>query len=591
MLRAEIVGSHGVVASSHWAATTVAVGVLEAGGNAFDAAVACGFALHAVQPHQNGPGGEAPAVFWSASEQRARVLSGQGPAPAAASIEVFAGLGLDRVPGTGLLAATVPAAVGSWLLLLEHYGSWELRDVLAPAIGIMTTGFSPGAQLVATLDEAVDMFAAHWPSSHAQWAGARADALAGRLVRNPALADCYTRLLAEARGPSREARILAARRAWYEGFVAEAVDRSMRTPRADSSGEPHGGLLTGDDLAGWRPTLEEPVGAGYRDWQLWKPGAWSQGPVLLQQLAMLEGWEPSELEPGSADAIHLVTEVSKLAFADREAWYGDSQESREALPLLLDPEYARRRRSLVTDRASSELRPGRPGGRAPRLPQYRHAVPGAGGPAGTGEPTRLSSRNHEAGPVYGDTCHLDVADRWGNVVSATPSGGWLQSSPAVEDLGFSLGTRAQMFWLEPGLPSSLEPGRRPRTTLSPTLAQRDGESLSFGTPGGDQQDQWTLTVFLGVADHGLSLREALALPRHHSEHAPSSFYPREALPNRLVVEAGIAPEVRESLRARGHEVEVVDDGSLGKVTMAAGRNGRLRAAADARSGEPSAAGR
>jgi gamma-glutamyltranspeptidase/glutathione hydrolase len=200
---------------------------------------------------------------------------------------------------------------------------------------------------------------------------------------------------------------------------------------------------------------------------------------------------------------------------------------------------------------------------------------------GTGEPTR------------GDTCHLDVADRWGNLVSATPSGGWLQSSPALLDLGFCLGTRAQMFWLEPGLPASLVPGKRPRTTLSPSLAvHEDGTVLSFGTPGGDQQDQWSLEFFLAHAAFGLSLQAAIDAPMFHTAHFPSSFYPRDAEPRRVEIEARAPAATIAGLRERGHDVVVTEDWSLGRLSaVSRAPDGLLRAAANPRGMQGYALGR
>jgi gamma-glutamyltranspeptidase/glutathione hydrolase len=275
--------------------------------------------------------------------------------------------------------------------------------------------------------------------------------------------------------------------------------------------------------------------------------------------------------------VHTITECAKLAFADREAWYGDPDFVDVPLELLLSREYADERRALVGDEASAELRPGRPDGREPRLPTAQGAAAHA---PGLGEPTR------------GDTCHLDVVDRNGNAVSATPSGGWLHGSPILPGLGFCLGTRAQMFWLEEGLPSSLGPRRRPRTTLSPTIARRDGETIAFGTPGGDQQDQWSLVFFLSLVHFGLNAQEAIDAPMFHTEHFPESFYPRTARPRTLQLEARFDREAAEELARRGHLVELQEPWSLGRLS-AAGRDGDgvLYAAANPRGMQGYAVGR
>jgi gamma-glutamyltranspeptidase/glutathione hydrolase len=346
----------------------------------------------------------------------------------------------------------------------------------------------------------------------------------------------------------------------------------------DSSGERHAGLLAEEDLHGWAPTWEEPVSVDYHGYDVFKAGPWSQAPVFLQQLRLLEGFDLAGLAPAGTEYVHVVTECAKLAFADREAWYGDPDFADVPLADLLSREYADVRRRLVGDEASPELRPGSPGGREPRLAQPIGEVPVA---PGVGEPTR------------GDTVHLDVVDRFGNMVSATPSGGWLWGAPVIPSLGFCLGTRAQMFWLDEGLPNSLEPGKRPRTTLSPTVAGRDGKpALALGTPGGDQQDQWTLHAFLGHVHHDLDLQAAIDAPEHHTEAFPSSFYPRETRPRHVAVEERAGPETAEGLRRRGHEVEVSGPWTLGRVTAVGREPGAiLKAAANPRGRQGYAAGR
>ena len=603
--RPELAGSFGMVAGTHWLATQTGMSVLERGGNAFDAAVAAGFVLQVAEPHLNGPGGDLPVVLWSAADRRVHVVCGQGTAPAAATPEAFAGLGLDAVPGTGLLAAVVPGAFGAWTLLLQRFGTWRLRDVLEPAIGYARDGVPVLPRVAATLEGLAGMFTGEWTTSAATYLdGGRAPAPWTRL-RLGVLADTYERLVAaaEAAGGDRDAQLEAARDAWYRGFVAEAVDDFCRTTSwLDTSGERHGGLLTGDDLAGWEPTLEAPVSARYRDAEVFKTGPWGQGPVLLQQLRMLDALGlPDALDVRDPAWVHAWLEVAKLAFADRDAWYGDPRAADVPLADLLSDAYARERAALVDPAAASgEQRPGAPGGREPAFP---HALPawleGSGDvPAafGTGEPTRAPEPVAEPLAERGDTCHLDVVDRWGNLVSATPSGGWLQSSPVVPELGFPLGTRGQMFWLQPGLPSTLRPGARPRTTLSPSLALRDGEPwLAFGTPGGDQQDQWSL-LFALRAVHGprgvaQALQAALDAPMLHSEHMVASFYPRRSVPNRAVLEDRWPAGTMAGLRRLGHDVEVTGGWSLGRLSAVARDGEWLRAAADPRGSQGYAAGR
>jgi gamma-glutamyltranspeptidase/glutathione hydrolase len=332
--------------------------------------------------------------------------------------------------------------------------------------------------------------------------------------------------------------------------------------------------------------------------------------VFLQQLALLAGFDVTAMEPGSAEFIHTVVEGAKLAFADREAWYGDPHFTDVPLEDLLSTQYNDERRQLITGTASPDLRPGRPGGREIRLPEFtngpfdtsefdfdgRRRMRGTGDPGidpATGEPLGRST-HAQAQPQAkrGDTCHLDVADRWGNVVSATPSGGWLQSSPVIPSLGFCLGTRGQMFTLTPGLPATIAPGKRPRTTLTPTLALREGEPyLAFGTPGGDQQDQWTLAFFLNHAVFGMNLQQAIDFPAFHSAHMPSSFYPRESHRLRMDVEERVGSTVIDELRGRGHDVHVQPPWSLGRISAVARNHGMLYAAANARGMQGYAVGR
>jgi len=559
--RPEIRGTFGVVASTHWIASAVGMSVLERGGNAFDAAAAAGFTLQVVEPHLNGPLGEAPILVWSEANRSCDMICGQGVAPAAATIAKFRGLGLELIPGTGLLAACVPGAFGAWMQLVRNYGTMPLAEILGPAIGYAENGYPAVDRIGMTVATVAELFRREWPSSAAVYLPNGAPPQPGRLFRNPTLAATYRRILAEAGDGRREGQIERARNAWYRGFVAEAIDRFCRRERVlDSSGRRHLGLLTGDDMAGWEAPVEPPLTLDYWDYTVAKGGPWGQGPVLLQQLALLKGFDLDELDPLGPDFVHLVVECAKLAFADREAWYGDPDYVEVPMGALLGADYNNGRRRLISDHASLQLRPGRPDDRMPRIlvGGLEATLPAAG----IGEPTVT-----EHGLVAGDTCHLDVIDRWGNMVSATPSGGWLQSSPVIPELGFCLGTRMQMFWLEEGLPASLAPGKRPRSTLSPSMAFKDGEPyLAFGTPGGDQQDQWSTLMFLHHVHHGMNLQEAIDCPAFHIEHMPSSFYPRTAQPGVVGLESRFPEATRNALAHRGHRLRVGDAWSEGRLS-------------------------
>ena len=584
--RPEIRGTFGVVASTHWLASAVGMSILEKGGNAFDAAAAAGFTLQVVEPSTNGPLGEAPMLVWSEANHRCDMICGQGVAPAAATIAKFRALGLDLIPGTGLLAAAVPAAFGAWMRLLRDYGTMPLAEILAPAIGYAENGYPMARRISETIGVVADMFRRYWPSSAAVYLPGGAPPVAGRLFRNPTLAATYRRVLAEAGDGARERQIEGARAAWYRGFVAAAIDRFCRVEEVmDSSGRRHYGLLTGDDLARWEVPVEAPLTFDYRGYTVAKGGPWSQGPVFLQQLALLQGFDLDDLDPLGPDFVHLVVECAKLAFADREAWYGDPGFVEVPMRTLLGAAYNDARRKLVGDGASLELRPGRPEGREPRV--LVGGLEAVIADAGIGEPVTSA-----LGVVAGDTCHIDVVDRWGNMVSATPSGGWLQSSPAIPGLGFCLGSRAQMFWLEPGLPASLAPGKRPRTTLSPSLAFKAGQPyLAFGTPGGDYQDQWSLTFFLRHVHHGMNLQESIDAPMFHTDHMPSSFWPRSWQPASLTAEARLPAKTIAALRRKGHRVTVSDDWSQGRLAAVAQVDGMLKAAANPRGMQGYAVGR
>ena len=588
--RPEIVGTFGVVASTHWQASAAGMAMLEKGGNAFDAAVAAGCVLHVVEPDQNGPGGDVPLILWSARKERVEVICGQGVAPAAISGGALRDMGLDAMPGIGHLPAVVPGSFGAWMRLLHDYGSLGLRDVLAPAIAVAREGFLVTETVETVLRRGRDFMLAHWPTTAEAYLAHGEAPQAGTLHTLPMMAATFERLVreAEAAGPDREARIEAARRAWYEGFVAEAVDAFMRQPAMDTTGEAHAGYLTGDDMARWRAAVEAPATLDYGDYTVCKAGPWTQGPVLLQQLALLKGFDVAGMAPDSADFVHTVQECAKLAMADREAFYGDPAFVETPLERLLGEDYNAERRRLVGERASMDFAAGdAPGfGGAIRLRETgstnmafgQMTVDGEAGP-----PPWRTFAQAMAGS-HGDTCHFDIVDRWGNMISGTPSGGWLSGSPAVPGLGFPVSVRGQMFWLDDDHPNGLAPGKRPRTTLTPSLALRRGEPyLAFGTPGGDQQDQWALHAFLRHVDHGMGLQEALDAPSFYTDHLPSSFYPREWDPGSLAVEDHFPRAALAELDRRGHRLQIYPQwGHYNSMTMASREGRTLRAAASPR---------
>jgi gamma-glutamyltranspeptidase / glutathione hydrolase len=592
--RPTLSGTFGMVSSTHWLASQSAQRMLELGGNAFDAAVAGGFVLQVVEPHLNGPGGDMPAIVATAADPTPRVLCGQGPAPAAASPEVFAALGLDHVPGSGPLAAAVPGAVDAWLLLLRDHGSLPLATVLEPAIGYARHGHPLLDRVVATIDRVQDLFRESWTTSADLWMRGGSVPRAGELFANPAYASVLERLVEAGRaaGTDVSAQAEAARDAWGCGFVADAVEVFRTREWRHSGGEVLPGLVSGEDLAAFTATWEDAVVADWHGVQVAKTDLWSQGPALLQVLAMLDVLGPEALDPSTTEGIHALAECWKLAMADREAWFGDR--SPVSVADLLSPRYVAERAAMVGHSADRGVRPGSPGGHEPRLSRHVQRVlagesTGWAADVTTGEPTVQRD-----GTVRGDTCHIDVVDRWGNIISATPSGGWLQSSPTIPELGFCLGSRSQMFWLDEGLPASLVPGARPRTTLTPTLVLRDGiPVLACGSPGGDQQDQWQSLFLLRHVVGGMDLQEAIDAPMFHTTSFPGSFHPREMEPGVLVVEDRIDSGALEALRARGHDVVRQGPWSLGRM-CAVGRDpasGLLSAGANPRGMQGYAVGR
>ena len=423
--RPEIAGTFGVAATTHWLASSTGMAVLERGGNAFDAAVAAAFVLQVAEPHLNGPGGDAPIILHDAKTGTQNVICGQGPAPKAATLDAFARLGVDLIPATGLLPAVVPGAFDAWCHLLRDWGTWEFPDVLSFALGYAQNGVHLVPRVSATIDSVRPLFATEWTSSAAVFLPGGAVPRPRALFARPALAETWSRLCRESTGPTREARIDAVRRAWYQGFVAESVDSFFRnTDVLDVTGERHRGLLTADDFSGWSSTVEAPLTYDYHNHTVLKCGPWSQGPVFLQQLALLKTLNIASMDPLGADFIHTVVEAAKLAYADREAYYGDPAFSDIPMAELLADGYNEARRALIGDTASMDLRPGALPGRTAAVDRdgaSRARLLSAGG-GGAGEPTVA-----RLGVIGADTCHIDVIDKWGNMVSATPSGGWLQS--------------------------------------------------------------------------------------------------------------------------------------------------------------------
>lgn len=588
--RPEILGTFGVVTSTHWIASSVGMSILEKGGNAFDAAVATGFVLQVLEPHLNGPGGDMPAVIYSKKKDKVEVICAQGPAPAGATIERYRNEGIDIIPGDGLLSTVIPGAFDGWMLMLRDYGTMSVRDVLEPAIHYLENGHPLLARVSASIAGLAHFFETEWPTSYETWVPGGSVPQPLSNFKNPVLAETWKRIVKEAEAKDgREAGIEAARDAFYRGFVAEKIaDYLAHAEVMDASGARHKGVLTAEDMAGFTATIEAPTTYDYHGWTIAKTGPWGQGPVLLQSLALLKGIDIASMDPAGPEFVHTVVEAMKLAYADREVYYGDPEFAQVPMQTLLSDSYNDERRKLISDRASMELRPGALPGFENQRDLTLSMLNSMQGTGAVYEPT-MSHLTEKRG----DTVHIDVIDRDGNMVSVTPSGGWLQSSPIVPGLGFCLNSRAQMFWLKEGLPTSLAPGKRPRTTLTPSLALYEGRpTLAFGTPGGDQQDQWQLSFFLRYAHFGLNLQEAIDLPLFHTSHFPGSFYPRTRQPGNVMIETSIGEAALGELKKRGHDVTPADPWTVGRLTAARrDADGLLRAAATPRLMQAYAVGR
>jgi gamma-glutamyltranspeptidase/glutathione hydrolase len=603
LTRPSIQGHFGVAAATHWLAAQTAMRMLELGGNAFDGAAAAGFVLQVAEPHLNGPLGEVPIMLYQAERGETAVICGQGTAPKLATIDHFQRLGVKQIPGTGLLAAAIPGAFDAWMLLLRDHGTLPLKTILMPAIEYAEKGVPVVPRLAKAINTMKSWFLAEWPSNADIYLPGGEVPETGSLLCNPALAATWRKTLDEAAsaGSGRVAQVDAARAAWKTGFVGRAIAEFCASQSfRDVTGQRNGGLITLDDLAGWSAKYEKPVSVEFNSYHICKCGPWSQGPVLLQGLRLIEALGPRCLQ-GEVNFYHTLTEIMKLTYADRETYYGDPDVVDVPLTTLLGREYAAARAQLIGEQANNTWRPGRITGFG--HPVDYHAACNVELDAetlaalGIGEPTVAKHEDLDSAVksvVDGDTCHINVADRWGNIVAATPSGGWMESSPVIPELGVSLGTRLQMMRLTVGAPDALAPGVRPRTTLTPTIVldEKGKGYMGCGTPGGDKQDQWQLAFLLRHLALGMTPQEAIEAPSFYSTHWPDSFFPRQAFPGKLSIEGRVSQHATEALRARGHDLHVEAPWSDGYLTASfVNKDNSLGAAASPRGQQAYAVGR
>jgi gamma-glutamyltranspeptidase/glutathione hydrolase len=540
-----VMGREVMVASEHYLSASAGARMFARGGNAVDAALAATLVEGVVNPHMHTIGGEAPMLIYSAKARRVLAINGNMIAPGRATVAHYRSLGFKLVPHSGLLAAGVPAAFDAIITALAEFGTMTLADIVEPALKLAEDGFPVHVGLAgeknidetnpqyagagASIRNFAEKFRTEWPSTARLYMPGGEVPEPGAIIRNPALAHFFRRLLdaeAGAKNRGREEALRAAADRFYRGDIAGEIVAWSRQ---------NGGLLEASDLAAFKSRIETPVSADYRGITMYKCGPWSQGPVFLQQLKILEGFDLAAMGHNSADYIHAVVESAKLAFADREAYYADPEFVDVPIKALVSKEYGAIRRALIDRKcASMEQRPGDPVAMRP-----------------------LRAQTGEARAWGGGTVHVDACDRAGNMIAVTASGGWIPSSPVIDALGFPLGSRMQTFFLDENHPNALAPGKRPRTTLSPSLAMRgDVPYLAFGTPGGDQQDQWTLQFFLNVADFGMDLQRAIEAPKFSTAHFPSTFYPHNARPGVVRIESRVDERVRAELETRGHKLEL-----------------------------------
>jgi gamma-glutamyltranspeptidase / glutathione hydrolase len=564
-MRPEIVGSHGIVAAGRHYSVYAGTRMFEQGGNAIDAGVASVFAASVVEISHFGFGGEVPTMIYDAKTKQVVVINGQGPAPKAATPALFKSKG--KVDANGPLGATLPTVLDTMAIALENFGTMRLEQVMAPAIEL-ADGFPMYAylreSLVANKSRTVQYKWGHlyYPNDHV--------ADVGEIFRQPNLARTMRTIVAaehEAfeKTHDRKSGIRAGRDAFYKGDIARKIAEADRA---------EGGVFTYDDLANFHGSIEKPTSTTFHGYELYKAGPWNQGPVLLETLNILEGIDLRKMGANSADYIHNVHEAIKLAYDDRNAYLGDPAFAKIPIKGLLSKDYAATRRKLIDSHAFLEHRPGDPFAFDPdvKAPAVRY-VPHSQGPKGPS--------------TSGDTTCVDVVDKDGNLFSATPSSGWLLGGAFIAgETGVPLSNRMQVFDLDAASPNVLVGGKRPRTTLTPTIVLKDGKPfLAISTPGGDSQDQQVLNVLLNMMVFDMDVQAAIEAPRINSDHPHSSFDNHESLAGQLEIESRVPAKVLDDLRARGHVLRVIGPYAMSTGVVAVGVNpktGTLRGGADPR---------
>ena len=561
--RPSVSGTTHMVSSGHYLAAAAGYRILEQGGNAIDAGVASGITINVTLPHMTSFAGVAPIVIYLAETRQVVTISGLGRWPHSVSLEYFQDT-FGEIP-PGYPRSVVPAACDAWLTALEQYGTMTFEQVVTPALELAEGGFPISWRLSNAISQAQSRIA-EWPTSRAVFMPHGTPLKVGDQLGRGGLAGIFHNMIDIERaksGAGRQAAIRAARDYFYKGEIAEQMVRFCQQ---------HGGFLTMEDFTSFQVKAEPPEVGSYKEYQVYTCGPWCQGPSLIQTLAILEGLDLSQMGHNSPDYVHSVVEATKLAFADREAYYGDPEFVDVPMDALLSKGYAAERRAMI-DQATA-------------WPQ----MPPPGDPAGvlerTGDGHPTGTPVAKPGQWEHDTSYTCVVDRWGNAFSGTPSDGDL-GAPLVPGLDVTVSGRGSQSWLEPDHPSSLAPWKRPRLTPNPALALKDGELfIPFVTPGGDAQVQAMAQTFLNIVELGMDPQQAIEAPRAVSMSFPNSFWPHTYLPGRLAVEGRLPKAVIGELEKRGHEIEVWDDWTAAAGGMCAimvnREQGILMAGADPR---------
>ena len=520
--RPTIMGTRHMIAATQYLAAEAGFKILEAGGNAVDAGVAGGIALGVVQPEFVNVAGVAPIIIYSAAEDRIFTIAGLGPWPKALDPHYFMKNHGGKIP-QGIMRTVVPAAPDAWITALERFGTMSFGEVAQSAIGYARDGF-PAYPLMTEVMTEHEAEYRQFPTNVDLYFPNGRPLQPGEIFVQKALGATLQHMAdqeAAARSRGRAAGLAAARDAFYRGDIARAIVKFQKE---------NGGILSAEDLADYHSDIEEPAETSFGDFKLYSCGPWCQGPSLLQAMNLLDAAELHRLGHNSPEYLHRITEAVKLAFADREAYFGDPRMIDVPIEAMLSRAYAKKRREMIRpDKAWPEMPPAgdprklaaeRAGGGAPLVPERAFSAPEL------------------------DTSHCCVVDKHGNVFAATPSDG-SYNAPVIPELGIIPSPRGSQNWGDPTHPSGVAPGKRPRLTPSPAIAIRPGKTkMPFGTPGGDVQTQAMLQVFLNIHLFGMEVQEAVEAPRVASYSYPSSFEPHAYHPGRT-------PPARTSSRNPG----------------------------------------